>query len=256
MSDLTGKTILLTGASKGIGAETAKILGANGAHLIAHYGSDRAGAESATAAIPAERKRLIAADLGDRGAASRLWREAVAWRGRVDVLVNNAAVFLWGGGIFNEEADWDRVWDKTLQVNVLAPARLMRNAVRHFRETGGGIIVTISSWAAQRGPGNPETLAYAASKAAIRNVTQTIARHHAKENILAYVVTPGTVRTEMSVAYAATVPGGEAAVNATLAMGEWIPPAELGELVAFLATDTVRHLTGATLDINGASYIR
>ena len=74
------------------------------------------------------------------------------------MVVINAAVFSWGGGIFDEQEAWDRVWAETTQINVLAPARILRNAVRHYRERGGGIIVTISSWSAQRGSGNPETL--------------------------------------------------------------------------------------------------
>ncbi|MFO1172302.1 MAG: SDR family oxidoreductase [Hyphomicrobiaceae bacterium] len=255
MPSLTGKTILVTGASKGIGAAIVRVLGAEGAHVIAHYGNDRAGAEASTADIPAERKHLIAADLADTGAVDRLWREAQAWRGRVDVLVNNAAVMRIAGGIDDSQDKWDEVWDEALAVNVLAPVRLMRHAVRHYREKGGGIIVTLSSWAAQRGPGNPALIAYASSKAAVLTATKTIARHHAKENMLTYIVAPGVVRTQLSVDAAAAV-GGEAVVTAGLAMGEWIPPEDLGQLVAFLASGKCRHLTGATLDVNGASYLR
>ena len=88
--------------------------------------------------------------------------------------------------------------------------------------------MTVSSWAAQRGPGNPALLAYAASKGAVLAATKTIARNYAKDGVLAYVVAPGVVRTRLSeVASAAT--GGEAAVTATLAMGEWVPPSEVAE---------------------------
>ena len=127
--------------------------------------------------------------------------------------------------------------------------------MRHFREQGGGIATTISSWNGQRGSTNPRAIAYAASKAAVRAATQTVARGYAKDNVLAYVIAPGVVRTRLSEQSAATL-GGEPAVSATLAMGEWVPPEEIGILVAFLATGRVRHLTGATLDVNGASYIR
>ena len=171
------------------------------------------------------------------------------------MLVNNAAVMRLAGGIEDERRRLGRVWAEALQVNVLAPARLMRHAVRHYLTSGGGTIVTISSWAAQRGPGNPALLAYAASKGAVLAATKTIARNYAKQNILAYVVAPGVVRTQLSeIASAAT--GGEAAVTATLAMGEWVPPSDIANLVTFLASGTCRHLTGATLDVNGASYIR
>lgn len=256
MTDLTDRVVLLTGASKGIGAATAARLGRAGAQVVAHYGRDEAGAAAATGAIPAERRLLLGADLADAAAVDDLWRRALGWRGHVDVLVSNAAIMHWHGGFAGEDdALWDRVWAETLQVNVLAPARLMRHAVRHFRARGGGVIVTVSSWAAQRGTSNPDALAYAASKAAVKAAAQTIARGYARENVLSYVVAPGVVDTGMS-RLAATTLGGEAAVNAGLAMGAPIPPEEVAEVIAWLATGTARHLSGATIDINGASYIR
>jgi NAD(P)-dependent dehydrogenase (short-subunit alcohol dehydrogenase family) len=140
-------------------------------------------------------------------------------------------------------------------VNVKAPARLMRNAVNHYLEVGGGAIITISSWAAQRGVTNPATIAYGASKAAVRSATQSIARAYARDNILAYIVTPGVVRTRLSEQFAATQ-GGEEQISATLANGKWVSPAELGNLVAFLASGAVPQMSGATIDVNGASYVR
>jgi 3-oxoacyl-[acyl-carrier protein] reductase len=252
---LEGKTVLLTGASKGIGAEAAKVLLDMGADLIAHYGSDRAGAEAAVSGADPARVLLLQADLAVQGEVRRLWKEAVAWRGRVDVLVNNAAIFLNAGGIEEDEAEWDEVWDKTLQVNVRAPADLMRGAVHHYKANGGGIIVTVVSWNAQRGSSSPKTIAYAASKGALKAATQTIARTYADRNILAYIIAPGVVKTRMS-EEAAVVLGGAEKVTAGLAMGEWVPPQEIGALIGFLATGMCRHMTGATIDFNGASYIR
>ena len=255
MSDLTGKTILVTGASKGIGAAIAATLGRQGAHVIAHYGHDAEGARQALQHVPVGRVKWLQADLALPGETARLWGEALAWRRRIDVLVNNAAMMAWEGGIDDPDEVWNRVWDETLQVNLRAPADLMRAAVRHFRRAGGGIIITISSWNAQRGSTHPATIAYAASKAAIMAATKTIARAYAKEKVLAYIVAPGVVRTRLSETFAATQ-GGEEAVTATLAMGEWVPPDDIAELVAFLATGRCRHLTGATLDVNGATYVR
>jgi NAD(P)-dependent dehydrogenase (short-subunit alcohol dehydrogenase family) len=246
--------VLVTGASKGIGAATAAALGACGAHVVAHYGGDRAGAEAATAAIPGDRRLLLGADLADPDAVRGLWRDAVAWRGRVDVLVNNAAIML-DTPIAADGAEWEDAWSRMLAVNVLGPSVLLQEATRHHLENGGGVIVTFSSWAAQRGSGNPDLIGYAASKAAIKAATQTIARAHAADGVLAYVVAPGIVRTRMSEASARRT-GGEEAVTAGLAMGEWVPPSELADLVAYLATGRCRHLTGATLDVNGASYVR
>ncbi len=255
MTDLQGKTVLVTGASKGIGAAIATTLGAAGAHVIAHYGTDRDGAEQAVAGFSGDRSHLIGADLGDLGAVDALWQQAQDWRGRIDVLVNNAAVMRLEGGIADTDEAWDRVWSEAVDVNVLAPARLLRHAVKHYLDTGGGTVITISSWAAQRGITNPEGIAYSATKAAIAAATKTVARGYAKQNVLAYVIAPGVVRTRLSVESAATL-GGEDAVTAGLAMGEWVPPEEIADLVAYLATGQCRHLTGATLDVNGASYVR
>jgi NAD(P)-dependent dehydrogenase (short-subunit alcohol dehydrogenase family) len=101
--DLTGKTILVTGASKGIGAAIVEVLGRQGANVVAHYGSDRAGAEAATASIPGDRLRLVAADLAKPGAAGGLWRNALAWKQRIDVFVNNAAIMAFEGGIDDQD---------------------------------------------------------------------------------------------------------------------------------------------------------
>ncbi len=254
MDDLRGRTILLTGASRGIGAATARALGEAGASLVAHYGSYREGAEEAVAALPEDERLLVQADLAQPGAARELWHEAVAWRGRVDVVVVNAAAMPTTAFDGPDEA-WDEGWRQATQVNVLEPASLIREAVRHFLEQGGGTVITLSSWAAQRGSAISHLGGYAASKAALASLTQTVARNYAADGILAYVVAPGIVRTRLSEASAAAR-GGIEGVNAALAMGEMVPPEEVAELIAYLATGTCRHLTGATLDVNGASNIR
>jgi NAD(P)-dependent dehydrogenase (short-subunit alcohol dehydrogenase family) len=250
--NLDGKTVLLTGASGGIGAETAPVLLEQGAHLIAHYGRDREAVEQACAGY--EDWTAIQADLSQRGGARQLWADALAWRERIDVVVLNAAVLL-ETPLDGDDDVWDDNWEWILRVNVIEPASLARAAVGHFRERGGGILITLSSWAAQRGSAIPQLGGYAASKAAIHAFTQTVARNHAREGVLAYVVAPGIVRTPMS-EISATHRGGIDAVNAMLAMGEMVDPAEVGRLIAFLATGSVRHLTGATLDVNGATHVR
>ena len=173
MFDLTGKTILVTGASKGIGAAIVDALGRQGADVIAHYRSDRKGAEAATAGIAKARVKLIGADLAKPGEAARLWEEALAWKGRIHVLVSNAAIMAFEGGFDDPDPVWEKTWAETLQVNVKAPADLMRGAVRHYRKAGGGVLITISSWNAQRGSTNPVTIAYAASKAAVMATTNS-----------------------------------------------------------------------------------
>jgi NAD(P)-dependent dehydrogenase (short-subunit alcohol dehydrogenase family) len=255
MGMLDNKVILLTGASKGIGAATAGILGAEGASVIAHYNSDRSGAEAALADVPAGQKTFLGADAGDMAQIDRLFAEAVAWKGRVDVVVLNAAIMLWTGGIEDDIAAWDQAWDQQFRVNVLSPTRLMRHAVQHFKAQGGGALVTISSWAAQRGVTNPAMISYAATKASVKAAAQTIARGYARDNIQSYIVAPGVVRTRMSEDFAA-LQGGEAIVSAGLAMGEWVPPTDIGHVVAFLSSGRAKHLSGSTVDVNGASYVR
>ncbi len=254
MIDLRGKTILLTGASRGIGAATAPVLGAAGAHLVAHYASDEAGARAATEAIPDDRKLLLQADFSEPGSGRRLFDAAVAWRGRVDVLVNNAAIMP-SSPIEGEDDAWDGTWREVMQVNVLEPANLIRQAVRHYQDQGGGIVVTMSSWVAEQGSAIAQLTAYAASKAAVRALTQTIARNYAKDGVLAYIIAPGIVRTRMS-EISAQSRGGEDKVRAILPLGDMVPPAEVGNLVAFLSSGLCRHLSGATVDINGAAYVR
>ena len=256
VNDLENKTILLTGSSGGIGTATARILADRGANVVAHHlgGADRGAAEQALVGAPADRKLFVAADLAKPAETDALWRAAVAWKGRVDAVVLNAATLAWAG-LEDDDETWDRAWTEQMAVNVMAPARLMRNAVRHWG-AGGGVIITVSSWHAHRGATNPAQIAYAASKAAVKAAAQTVARGFATQGVLSYVIAPGIVRTRMSEEFAATQPGGEAAVTQSLTMREWVPPAEIGELVAFLATGRVRHLSGATLDVNGASYIR
>ena len=199
--------------------------------------------------------RLVAADLPAPGGAAALWQEAMAWHGRIDVLVNNAAMMAFEGGIDDPDATWDAVWATTWQVNVKAPADLMREAVRHYRQAGGGIIVTVSSWNAHRGSTNPVTIAYAASKA------RRHGRHQDDRAGLCQGGHAGLHHRARRGAHAAVGelrrhPGRRAGGDRGLAMGEWVPPGDVATLVAFLATGSCRHLTGATLDVNGATYVR
>ena len=197
----------------------------------------------------------IQADFKKEEDIDELWNKSINWKNGIDVLINNAAIIRFEGGIDDSDQIWKKTWEETLAVNLMAPCSLMRKAVPHFRKKGGGIIITISSWVAHRGPGFPSMIAYASSKSAVMNATKTISKHYAEDNILAYIVAPGVVRTRMSENFAETL-SGEEAITQSLVMKEWIPPSELGDLVTYLSRGTCRHLTGATLDVNGASYLR
>ena len=257
MEPLSGKTVVVTGASKGIGAAIAAAMVQAGARVAVHFGKDRSGAEAAVSDAKPDQVRLFQADFHTLPEVDQFWSDALDWAdGKVDVLVNNAGIMRQTGGIPDAIEEWDAVWQETMTVNVHSPARLLRHAVRHWlAERTGGAIIGIGSWVANRGTANPRAIAYAASKAAISAATKTVARNYADKGILAYVIAPGVVRTQMSVDSAAMV-GGEDAVTAGLPMGEWVPPSDIAELCVFLAEGRARHLSGATIDVNGAAYIR
>ena len=212
--------------------------------------------EEATSAIPAANVKLIAADFADLDQVEALWQQALAWRGHIDVFVNNAAVMLWNGGVEESLETWDHVWETDTARSTCSP--LPACCARPCSISGSGTAAASSlSRAGRRNAVSPipATIAYGASKGAIHAATKTIARAYARDGILAYTIAPGVVRTRLSEQFAATA-GGEQQITNSLAMGEWVPPAEIADLVAFLATGKARQLSGATLDVNGASYIR
>ena len=176
----------------------------------------------------------------------------LTWKGRIDVLINNAGVYAMGG--VDEDFDtWTGVWRRLLQVNLVAAAHLCRQAVLHFRPRGGGIIVNIASRAAFRGD-TPDYMQYAASKGGLVSLTRSLARGFAADNILAYVIAPGFVRTDMAADF--TQIHGEEAVTREIPLGDMASPEDVAEVVLFVASGRARHATGTTIDINGASYVR
>jgi 3-oxoacyl-[acyl-carrier protein] reductase len=249
---LAGRTVLLTGASGGIGRVTAQTLAAAGATVLAHYRSNRPGAEMALAGVPAERGVLLAGDLDTPDAARRLWREASAAH-QVDVLVLNAGAIP-DTPVDGPDEEWDAGWQQALQVNVIGAGALMREAVRAFVARGSGTVIVLSSWAAEQGSRIKDVSSYAASKAAIRNLAQTFARAYVRDGLRVHVVAPGVVDAGMGIAGQDDI--ARSVVAEGLAMGRYVEPEEVALLIAFLAADGCASLTGSTLDINGASYIR
>ena len=230
-------TILLTGSSRGIGAACAETLTAAGATVIGH------GTNSG-----------VAADLAKPGAAVDLWAKALDRAdGRIDVLVNNAGVFE-ANPLDGEDAAWLAGWERTMRVNLTAAAELCRLAVRHWQSTGSpGRIVNVASRAAYRGD-SPAHWHYAASKAGMVAMTKTIARGYAAEGILAFAVCPGFTMTGMADDYLASRGGDK--LLADIPLGRVANPAEVAEVVRFLALEAPASMTGAVLDVNGASYVR
>ena len=254
MFNLEGKVILVTGGSRGIGAAIVRAVGEAGADVIVHYKRNREAAERVAAEVGSERCHLIQANFESDDEILELWDKAIAWKGGIDVLVNNAGIMGWAG-IDDDFATWNDIFRKTLQVNAASCAHLCYKAVPHFRERGGGIVISISSHVAHQGARAPETMAYAASKAAIRAMTQTVARCYSIENILAYAIAPGIVDTDIATDFIERYSSLDDCL-AGLTMHEMIPPDDIAAVVAFLATGKSRHATGTTVDMTGATYIR
>jgi 3-oxoacyl-[acyl-carrier protein] reductase len=249
---LTGRTVLLTGASGGIGSATARTLLTAGAEVIGQYRRGRESAEAAVAGPYADRAHLLQGDLSTPQSARELWRAAYAAR-PVDVLVLNAATMAQTPFDGSDE-EWDAGWEQLLAVNVVAAGALLREAVQAFAARGGGTAIVVSSWAAEQGSRILDVSGYAASKAAIRNLAQTLARHHARAGVRVYIVAPGVVDAGMGVADQA--PEHRQAVAEGLAMGRLVQTDEVAGLISYLASDACPSLSGSTLDVNGASYVR
>ncbi len=236
--------VLVTGSTRGIGAAIVDSLQGR-AHVIGHGRTDATG--------------VIGADLSDPAAANRLWEAALArLDGRVDVLINNAGVFE-PGPVDTPLDDWQAGWGRTMQINLHASADLCRAAILHWRErarTGegvGGRIVNIASRAAYRGD-SPAHWHYAASKAGMVGMTKSIARGFAAEGILVFAICPGFTMTGMAEDYLASRGGDK--LLADIPLGRVADPAEVASAAAWLALEAPASMTGAVIDINGASFVR
>jgi 3-oxoacyl-[acyl-carrier protein] reductase len=251
MIDLDGRAALITGAGGEIGAASARTLAALGATVLMH--DVRPEAVERVAAEIGSRAHPFVSDLSDATAVARLWADALATTGRIDVLVNNAGIYP-AAELDAPLDDWVRVWNLSLAVNLVAPAILCREAIRTFSgQDGGGIIVNMASRAAFRGE-DAAYWNYAAAKAGVVAMTRTIARQNGREGITAFAIAPGYVDTAFNQRFRDEV-GVEVAARDT-GLGEVAQPQDVANVVAFLASGLARHATGTTIDVNGASYVR
>jgi 3-oxoacyl-[acyl-carrier protein] reductase len=249
--DLTGKTILVTGGSRGIGEGIVRALAREGANVVLNYTRSRDRAERIADEIGRERCLPLGADLTDWRQLERLWQQAVAWKGRIDVLVNNAAVRQ-PISLDAPTEQWDAHWIEALRINLVATAHLSRFAIHHFRATSEGIIIGITARIAVRGD-RPDFFHDGASKGGMNSLMRGIARFCAKDGALTYLVCPGIIQTDQGDDFV-KIYGLEEAVR-EIPLGELGKPEDVANVVVFLASGKARYSTGATIDVVGASFL-
>lgn len=240
MFDLTGKTALITGASGGIGAEIAKALHAQGAHVVLH-GTRREKLESLASEL-GQRASIVTANLSDRDAVATLFDEATAATGEVNILVNNAGITRDNLAMRMKDEDWDDV----LEVNMTATMTLCRSALRSMMKARWGRIISISSIVGVTG--NPGQTNYAASKAGMIGYSKSLAAEVASRGLTVNVVAPGFIETPMTDVLTDAQKDGLLANVPAARLGQ---PSEIAAAVAFLASEEAGYITGATMHING-----
>ncbi|MFF9014275.1 SDR family NAD(P)-dependent oxidoreductase [Streptomyces sp. NPDC014870] len=249
----TGRRVLVSGASRGLGRAVARAFAENGDRVAVHYGSRADEARTTLASLPGSGHVLVQGDLADPAGAAAVADAAAEALGGIDVLVNNAAV--------NERHplpetpydDWVAIWQRHVSVNLLATANLSHLAAhRMIAQGGGGRIVNIGSRGAFRG--EPDHPAYGATKAAVHALGQSLAVSLAPHRIAVASVAPGFFATER-VAPRLTGEEGDA-IRAQSPFGRVATPEEIAAAVLWLASPAAEWSSGTILDLNGASHLR
>lgn len=250
--DFTGKHVLVTGGSRGIGRAVAMGFAERGARVAISYMSNSEAAGKTLAELPGGPHLKIQADVGEPEAVRRLVDSVTREFGALDVVVNNAGTHI----VHRIEEvgydEWRKIWGRILAVNLQGAANVCYCAARYMIEHGGGRIVNVSSRGAFRG--EPEHPAYGASKAGLNSMSQSLAQRLAPHGIFVGVVAPGYVETEL-VAEKLAGPEGES-IRGQSPLGRVARPEEVARAVLFLASEGSEFMTGTIIDVNGASYLR
>ncbi|HEY1975992.1 MAG TPA: SDR family oxidoreductase [Candidatus Baltobacteraceae bacterium] len=244
--------VLLTGGSRGIGASAVRALHRDGAEVAFTYASN---AESAMALARELGDRAVAlhCDLADYDALPALVEGCVDRFGRIDVLINNGAIFEENPFFDTDYAAWRRGWDRTFSINLFGGVHLTYLVLQHMRAQGAGKIVNVASRSAHRG--ELSVADYGASKAALVNFTKSIARSCGRYGIKALAIAPGFIETDMA-APDLSNSTRRAELEAEVPLGYIGSAGEVGDIIAFFASSKGDYASGATIDLNGGSYVR
>jgi len=250
--DLTGRHALVTGSSRGIGAAIARVLAQHGARIAVHYRGGESEARHLLEALPGQGHALLQADLVDPAAAAALPGRAATALGQLDIVVNNAGIYERLPDVGTDPQGWRTAWDRTLAVNLTAPALICEAAAPLLEAAGGGHIVNISSRGAVRG--EPEAPAYGASKGGLNSLSGSLAIALAPRGIRVVSLAPAWVLTDMTRPYLEG-PEGDG-LRAQYPIGRIVDPEELAWTTLLVVSGKVDALNGAVIDLNGASHLR
>lgn len=250
----------MTGASRGIGRIIALQLAQRGVRVALHYRNNREAAAESLASLPGAGHASFDADLSDSREASLLWGRVTDSLGGIDILINNAGLYIFHPPLKTAYAAWQSAWQQTLATNLIAPADLSLLAAQSMAarqqpqssDFGRGRIVNISSRGAFRG--EPDAPAYAASKAGLNALSQSLARALAANAVYLYCVAPGWVETEMATSHLEGPDGP--AILSQHPLGRVNRTDEIANAAVYCALDAPAAMTGCVIDVNGASYLR
>jgi 3-oxoacyl-[acyl-carrier protein] reductase len=246
------RRVLVTGASRGIGRAIARTFADAGDRVAVHYATARDAAEEVVSSLPGEGHVTVHADMADPHAVRAAVDGAAERLGGLDVLVNNAGIFVAHPPLETSYEEWRQAWSRTLATNLTGAADATFCAIPHLIAAGGGAIVNVTSRGAFRG--EPDNPAYGASKAGLNAFTQSMAVALAPQDIRVAAVAPGFVRTDMA-REVLDGPAGEAVLSQS-PFGRVAEPEEVASAVFWLASEGARFSSGTIIDVNGASYLR
>lgn len=249
---LTQKTVLITGASRGIGREIAKKFAEAKAQVAIHYRNNETAAEETLAMLSGEGHFTVQANIADPDEVQQMVNTVIKRLGKLDILVNNAGVYEDHPIADVDYETWQASWHRVIQTNLVGAGNMCYCVARHMIEQGSGRIINVGSRGAFRG--EPTGPAYGASKAGLHALSQSLAKYLGQYNISVMAVAPGFVSTDMAAPRLAGPDGDD--IRNQSPFKRVAKPEEVAHTVLFLATPEAAFLSGAVVDVNGASYLR